>query len=118
MQFTGPLTAKGVEDTAFYIYYPLISHNEVGDSPSLQARTVEWFHEQMITRLQLQPMSINAGSTHDTKRGEDARMRVNVLSEFTTEWKELVLLWMDFNKPFYVVLKKISAPTVNDEYFI
>jgi (1->4)-alpha-D-glucan 1-alpha-D-glucosylmutase len=118
MQFTGPLTAKGVEDTTFYIHNHLLSHNEVGDSPALPAMTIDWFHDHMYTRLQQLPISVNAGSTHDTKRGEDARMRINVLSEFASEWKAHVLLWMEINRPYHLPVQTTSAPTINDEYFM
>ena len=93
MQFTGPLTAKGVEDTIFYTYNPLISHNEVGDSPERLGLSVEEFHDKMIYRSNHYPHALNATSTHDTKRGEDSRMRINLLSEYATEWTDLVGKW-------------------------
>lgn len=113
MQFTGPLTAKGVEDTTFYVYNALISHNEVGDSPSVPAISVDEFHNIMLARQQDSPLSLNATSTHDTKRGEDARMRINVLSEMTAEWRQKVKQWFDMNRPLHN-----GAVSVNDEYFI
>lgn len=114
MQFTGPLTAKGVEDTSFYVYNPLIAHNEVGDSPAEPAISVEKFHTIMSGRQQHNSLSLNATSTHDTKRGEDARMRINVLAELATEWKEKTKHWFDMNQS----LRENGAPSVNDEYFI
>ena len=81
MQFTGPLAAKGVEDTTFYVYNPLISHNEVGDAPAQLGISIQDFHNKMISRQQNNPYSLNGTSTHDTKRGEDGRMRINVLAE-------------------------------------
>lgn len=118
MQFTGPLTAKGVEDTTFYIYNPLISHNEVGDTPSLMGIGVDEFHTIMTNRLATNPYSMNSTATHDTKRGEDARMRLNVLCELTDEWKQLVAEWMKANKPVQGKTKNDVAPSVNDQYFL
>lgn len=117
MQFTGPLTAKGVEDTSFYIYNPLISHNEVGDSPKELGIAITDFHAKMITRQQQNPLSLNATSTHDTKRGEDARIRISMLSEFAEEWQELVNYWMKINRPLSRLEGQRSMPALNDEYF-
>lgn len=113
-QFTGPLAAKGVEDTSFYIFNRLISHNEVGDSPQNFGLSIEGFHEKMEQKKQDFPLSINATATHDTKRGEDARMRINVLSELGQEWFEKVEEWQGITRKF----KKDQIPDVNEEYFI
>jgi (1->4)-alpha-D-glucan 1-alpha-D-glucosylmutase len=118
MQFTGPLMAKGVEDTTFYVYNAMISHNEVGDDPSIPAITVKEFHAVMTARQQQNPLSLNATSTHDTKRGEDARMRLNILSELATEWQQKVKTWFDMNGPLHQPVNGNAAPSVNDEYFI
>jgi (1->4)-alpha-D-glucan 1-alpha-D-glucosylmutase len=118
MQFTGPLTAKGVEDTTFYVYNPLISHDEVGDEPSTLGISIQEFHRKMILRQATTPLSLNATATHDTKRGEDARLRLNVLSEMAEEWEENVRQWFSLNKRFHTVVKGKPAPTINDEYFI
>lgn len=118
MQFTGPLTAKGVEDTAFYNYNPLISHNEVGDSPSTLGQHIEEFHNKMLFRQKMHPHSLNATSTHDTKRGEDSRVRINLLSEFADEWMELFRQWHEVNLPFKKKIGNKEAPSVNGEYFI
>lgn len=118
MQFTGPLTAKGVEDTTFYIYNPLISHDEVGDSPSSLGMSVQRFHEKMQARQAGTPLSLNATATHDTKRGEDARIRINVLSRMPAAWKEHVTRWMEINQPFRTTVNGKTIPEVNDEYFI
>lgn len=118
MQFTGPLTAKGVEDTTFYIYNPLISHDEVGDDPSVLGTSVRDFHRKMIVRQQTMALSLNASATHDTKRGEDARVRLNVLSEIPDVWIAKVREWMSLNEPFHQVADGLSAPSVNDEYFL
>jgi (1->4)-alpha-D-glucan 1-alpha-D-glucosylmutase len=116
MQFTGPLTAKGVEDTTFYIYNPLISHDEVGDAPSTLGISINSFHAKMTQRLKTNPLSLNATATHDTKRGEDARMRLNILSEIPDIWMRHVGEWMQLNREFR--REGSDAPSVNDEYFI
>jgi len=117
-QFTGPLAAKGVEDTVFYIYNRLISHNEVGDCPNRFGISVKQFHESMKQRLKNLPLSINATSTHDTKRGEDARMRINVLSEIPDAWAKVVLKWKMLNERYKQKKSDVEMPCANDEYFI
>ena len=114
MQFTGPLMAKGVEDTLMYTYNRFIGHNEVGDSPEAFGSTAEEFHEQMQYRNGHWPLSINTTSTHDTKRGEDARARLNALTDFPEEWTALVQTWRKQNEK----LKHRAMPDANDEYFI
>ncbi|NJW53239.1 malto-oligosyltrehalose synthase [Salinimicrobium oceani] len=114
-QFTGPLAAKGVEDTSFYIFNELISHNEVGDSPENFGLSAEGFHKRMQLRLEDFPLSINATATHDTKRGEDSRMRLNVLSEVADEWFEKVAEWKAIAAE---IRKDKDAPDANEEYFI
>ncbi|HET7897502.1 MAG TPA: malto-oligosyltrehalose synthase, partial [Flavisolibacter sp.] len=114
MQFTGPLMAKGVEDTLMYTYNRLIAHNEVGDSPEAFGDTIEGFHQKMQSRQQAWPLSLNATSTHDTKRGEDSRARLNVLTDLPEEWFAKVTEWREMNKR----LKQAGAPDENDEYFV
>jgi (1->4)-alpha-D-glucan 1-alpha-D-glucosylmutase len=114
MQFTGPLTAKGVEDTTFYIYNPLISHDEVGDSPLTLGMTVNEFHKRMSVRQKSAPYSLNATATHDTKRGEDVRIRLNVLSDIPGRWEEVVKRWLTSNEQS----AGNGRPEMNDEYFI
>lgn len=114
-QFTGPLAAKGVEDTSFYIYNRLISHNEVGDTPANFGISTKDFHERMLYRKDHFPFSINTTATHDTKRGEDARMRINALSEHPDEWFGLVEQWNQANAP---LKRKKNVPDDNEEYFI
>ncbi len=118
MQFTGPLAAKGVEDTTFYVYNPLISHNEVGDSPSQLGITVQEFHGKMLSRQKNNPYSLNATSTHDTKRGEDGRMRINALAAMPDEWIKAVKNWRQTNASFVKKVNDKPAPSINDEYFI
>ena len=86
-QVLGPVMAKGVEDTAFYVYNRLVSLNEVGGEPQHFGTTVEAFHEQNAQRARHFPRSLLATSTHDTKRGEDARVRIDALSELPEEWR-------------------------------
>ena len=114
-QFTGPLAAKGVEDTTFYIFNELISHNEVGDSPENFGLSVAGFHKRMQIRMEDFPLSINATATHDTKRGEDSRMRLNVLSEIGQEWFDHVKKWKDIAKK---LRQDDAVPDTNEEYFI
>jgi len=118
MQFTGPLTAKGVEDTTFYVYNPLISHDEVGDAPSMLGISIQSFHSKMEQRAKNNPFSLNATATHDTKRGEDARLRLNILSEIPDEWAAQVKEWMNMNSQFIAEAEGKRMPTINDEYFI
>lgn len=114
MQFTGPLMAKGVEDTLMYTYNRFIGHNEVGDSPEFFGYTVNTFHELMTFRLKDWPHSMNASSTHDTKRGEDVRARLNVLTDLYEEWIALANKWRQENDS----LKTNGWPDANDEYLI
>ena len=118
MQFTGPLTAKGIEDTSFYTYNLFIAHNEVGDSPDYYGISHEEFHEAMMNRQKKFPLALNASSTHDTKRGEDFRARLNVLSDFASQWKTLILKWNSENKRYKTKIKNKECPSANDEYFI
>ncbi len=118
MQFTGPLAAKGVEDTTFYRYNPLISHNEVGDEPCVLGITTQTFHEKMQERQRRNPLSFNCTSTHDTKRGEDGRVRINIISELANEWAGLVKHWQEINEPIRRDIGEVRAPIVNDEYFL
>jgi len=114
MQFTGPLMAKGVEDTLMYTFNRFVGHNEVGDSPEFFGLTTSDFHQKMKDRQRYDPLSMNATSTHDTKRGEDVRSRLNVLTELAAEWIETVQKWRQLNEE----CKTNDAPDANDEYFI
>ncbi|MEP7153620.1 MAG: malto-oligosyltrehalose synthase, partial [Nitrospira sp.] len=89
-QTTSPVTAKGIEDTAFYIYNRLISLNEVGGEPAQFGLSVEAFHKRLRERRANWPYSMLATSTHDTKRGEDVRARINVLSEIPDRWRSAI----------------------------
>ncbi|TSD65015.1 malto-oligosyltrehalose synthase [Inquilinus sp. KBS0705] len=114
MQFSGPLMAKGVEDTLMYTYNRFIDHNEVGDSPHTFGLPVDDLHALMMQRRLQWPLSLNATATHDTKRGEGARARLNVLSNLSDEWIKKVTEWQTMNAE----LKVGGAPDNNDEYFI
>ncbi|HEY1114210.1 MAG TPA: malto-oligosyltrehalose synthase, partial [Chitinophagaceae bacterium] len=114
MQFSGPLMAKGVEDTLMYTFQRFIAHNEVGDAPDAFGYTPGEFHQRMARRQERWPLSLNATSTHDTKRGEDVRARLNVLTDLPELWLKTVEEWRQLNAP----LKEGGAPDLNDEYFI
>ncbi|MBI3048524.1 MAG: malto-oligosyltrehalose synthase [Acidobacteria bacterium] len=115
-QFTAPVQAKGVEDTAFYRYHVLISANEVGGHPGRLSVTTAEFHEANRQRLREWPLELLATSTHDTKRGEDARARINVLSELSDAWARGVAQWMRINGRHRTRLHGARAPDRNDEY--
>ena len=117
-QFTGPLMAKGFEDTVLYIYNRLLSLNEVGGSPDRFGNTLEDFHRFSEKRAALWPHSMNGTTSHDTKRGEDVRARLNVLSEIPEEWERRIRLWNGLNRSKKRRVNGIWAPDRNDEYFL
>ncbi|WKZ33555.1 MAG: malto-oligosyltrehalose synthase [Thermodesulfobacteriota bacterium] len=117
-QFTGPLMAKGIEDTLFYVYNRLISLNEVGSSPGQFGMTLEEFHSRNRRAAEERPHSMNATSTHDTKRGEDARARINVLSELPGEWEAALRRWSAVNRKKKQRAGGLGVPDRNDEYFL
>ena len=117
-QFTGPLTAKGVEDTAFYVFNRLISLNEVGGDPSAFGTSLEAYHRSNTGSAVHWPNSMLATATHDTKRGEDARARINVLSEIPAEWEGKIKRWTKFNRKYKRRIGGGLAPDRNDEYFL
>jgi (1->4)-alpha-D-glucan 1-alpha-D-glucosylmutase len=116
-QFSGPVMAKGFEDTFLYVYNRLISLNEVGGSPAMFGVGLERFHGFNARRMELWPQSLNATSTHDTKRGEDARARLNVLSEVPEEWQKALQSWARLNRRKKKKINGLRVPTKNDEYF-
>ena len=118
-QLTGSIVAKGLEDTALYVYYPLLSLNEVGGRPSLSSIVSrEEFYALMQERLRRWPHSLNATSTHDTKRSEDIRARLNVLSEMPEEWEQQVAKWAACNEKHKQVIEGHKVPDANEEYLI
>jgi (1->4)-alpha-D-glucan 1-alpha-D-glucosylmutase len=117
-QLTGPVMAKSMEDTAFYRYNRLISLNEVGGEPNHFGVSPAAFHHVLQQQLRRHPASMLATSTHDHKRGEDVRARLNVLSELPLEWRRQVGRWARLNR-----LKRRGAadqriPGRNDEYLL
>jgi (1->4)-alpha-D-glucan 1-alpha-D-glucosylmutase len=117
-QLSGPATAKGVEDTAFYNYHRLVSLNEVGSEPSDFGLTREQFHAHNRTVAEWWPHSLLATSTHDTKRGEDTRARINVLSEMPQRWQAAIEQWRSLNASGKTHLPTGPAPDANDEYLL
>lgn len=117
-QMTGPLMAKGLEDTALYIYNPLLSLNEVGGNPGHFGISAAHFHAFNQHKCDRWLHSMNATATHDTKRGEDVRARLNVLSELPQEWEEQVRTWNQLNQSKKTQVKGKSLPDRNDEYFL
>lgn len=115
-QFTGPVMAKGLEDTAFYVYNRLISLNEVGGSPDRFGISIEAFHGQNIERNKFWPHAMLSSSTHDSKRSEDARARINVLSEIPSEWRKAVFRWSKLNKKKKPAVDGLPVPDRNEEY--
>jgi (1->4)-alpha-D-glucan 1-alpha-D-glucosylmutase len=113
-QLTGPASAKGVEDTAFYRYLRFVSLNEVGGNPEQFGVSVEAFHRYNEHKENRWPHSLLATSTHDTKRGEDVRARLNVLSEMPAEWHRQVQQWSDWNRHF----RTEGMPDSRDEYLL
>ncbi|MBX3331500.1 MAG: malto-oligosyltrehalose synthase [Nitrospira sp.] len=117
-QTTSPVTAKGIEDTVFYRYNRLLSLNEVGGEPQQFGITPEVFHRRMVDRQARWPKALSATATHDTKRGEDARARLNVLSEIPDEWKARVTRWAKLNAKHRAKQESEEIPDANDEYLL
>ncbi len=117
-QFSGPVMAKGFEDTALYLYHRLISLNEVGGNPASPGLTPEEFHRRNRSRQALNPHGISAASTHDTKRSEDVRARINVLSEIPGAWAQKVEQWRRWNHNKKRAVSNSPVPGANLEYFI
>ena len=117
-QFTGPVMAKSLEDTAFYRYHRLLAFNEVGGDPAASALSPDAFHQMMRTRAEEWPHGMTATATHDTKRGEDARARLIALSEITGEWTSAVARWKILNAPHLVIEGEMRAPSATFEYML
>lgn len=117
-QCTGPVMAKGVEDTAFYIYNRLLSINEVGGDPEEFGVSLTAFHKGNSQRREAWPYSLLTTSTHDTKRSEDVRARINVLSEIPSEWKACLSRWRKLNKKKKLLVDDQLVPDRNDEYLL
>ncbi len=117
-QLTGPVMAKGVEDTAFYQYNRLLSLNEVGSDPSEFGTTVADFHQDCVARARRWPSAMLSSSTHDTKRSEDVRTRISALTELPREWRTAVNRWTRMNRRHKTRLYGQAAPDRNDEYHL
>ncbi|HEX2281208.1 MAG TPA: malto-oligosyltrehalose synthase, partial [Thermomicrobiales bacterium] len=115
-QLTGPVMAKGVEDTAFYRYNRLVALNEVGSDPAAFGTSVAEFHRANAERARRWPHGLLTSSTHDTKRSEDVRARIAVLSELPREWRAAVNRWSRLNRRAKTRVEGASAPDRNDEY--
>jgi (1->4)-alpha-D-glucan 1-alpha-D-glucosylmutase len=117
-QYTPPVTAKGLEDTSFYRHHELVSLNEVGGDPRCFGISLEDFHAANQERASRWPRAMLTTSTHDTKRGEDVRARIDVLSEIPGDWQERVQAWAKLNRRFKVTVAERPAPTANHEYLL
>jgi (1->4)-alpha-D-glucan 1-alpha-D-glucosylmutase len=117
-QVTSPVTAKGIEDTALYIYNRLVSLNEVGGEPDHFGITPAALHEWLLERAQRWPHGLSTTSTHDTKRSEDVRARLNVLSELAGPWKHATSRWARTNRRGRSTIDAQSYPSRNEEYLL
>ena len=118
-QLTGPVMAKGMEDTACYVFNRFIAVNEVGGSPKQFGISPEEFHAGNLKRAESWPYSMLATSTHDTKRSEDVRARLDVLSEMPKTWAAHALRWRRANRLRKRMLPDgRQAPDANEEYFL
>ncbi len=113
-QFIAPVTAKGIEDTAFYCFNRFLSLNEVGGNPGHFGASVDRFHKNRLETRKKWPYSLLTSSTHDTKRSEDARARLNVLSEMPDTWCSVVQRWSEMNRKH----KVNDFPEANTEYLL
>ena len=115
-QVSSPVMAKGVEDTAYYRYFPLSSLNEVGDDPAGRSISLDDFHRENAARHADWPGSMLATTTHDTKRSEDTRARIDVLSEVPQDWARAVNRWARLNRRHLREVDGMAAPSREDEY--
>ncbi len=113
-QFTGPAMAKGVEDTVFYSFDRMVSLNEVGGDPGVFGISVEQFHQCCVETQRSHPHTMLCSSTHDTKRSEDVRTRLDVLSEIPDDWSNAVNQWAAINDKY----KEKTCPDRKTEYFV
>jgi (1->4)-alpha-D-glucan 1-alpha-D-glucosylmutase len=117
-QVTSPVTAKGIEDTALYIYNRLVSLNDVGSEPVHFGVAPDALHKWMTDRVEHSPHALSATSTHDTKRSEDVRARINVLSELPDAWKQATTRWARSNRRGRSTIDGESYPSRNEEYLL
>jgi (1->4)-alpha-D-glucan 1-alpha-D-glucosylmutase len=117
-QFTGPLMAKAMEDTAFYRHHRLLALNEVGGDPAAGALTLAEFHARQEKRARSGAAGLTATATHDTKRGEDARVRIMALSELAYDWDAAVRNWRAINAPLLRDIDGKRCPSAPHEYML
>lgn len=118
-QLTSPVMAKGVEDTALYEFNRLVSLNEVGGDPTRACGQADRLHSFLQARAVTYPNALSPLSTHDTKRGEDVRARINVLSQIPAEWGQRIRYWCELNRLHKIEIEDgLFAPDPNEEYFI
>lgn len=117
-QYSSPVMAKGLEDTSFYIYNPLVSLNEVGGDPRRFGVSPAAFHHANQDTVRRWPHTMLSTSTHDTKRSEDVRARINVLSEMPDTWRAALARWGRLNRSRKLKLDEGTAPSRNDEYLL
>ena len=117
-QLTAPVMAKGVEDTSFYVYNRLISLNDVGGDPATFGYGVNAFHGASSDRAQKWPHTMLATSTHDNKRSEDVRARIDAISEAPDVWRLQLRRWSRMNRARKREVDDEAAPSRNDEYLL
>src|SRR5207248_5493642 len=117
-QTTGPVMAKGLEDTVFYIYNRLAALNEVGGEPQQFGQSVETFHERNLARHRDWPATLLATSTHDTKRSEDVRARLISISEISELWRRALQRWRIANRRWKKMVNEAEAPDADEEYLL
>jgi (1->4)-alpha-D-glucan 1-alpha-D-glucosylmutase len=117
-QLSAPVMAKGVEDTAFYRYNRLVSLNDVGGDPAEFGFLFARFHRASAHRAKRWPHTMLATSTHDNKRSEDVRQRINVISELVGEWRLRLRKWQRMNAGKKTEIDGVPAPSANDEYLL
>jgi (1->4)-alpha-D-glucan 1-alpha-D-glucosylmutase len=117
-QATGPIMAKGLEDTVFYIYNRLTALNEVGGEPQQFGLTIDTFHERNLDRQRHWPSTLLATSTHDTKRSEDVRARMVAISEIPELWRRSLHRWRMTNRRWKRTINDLEAPDANEEYLL
>jgi (1->4)-alpha-D-glucan 1-alpha-D-glucosylmutase len=115
-QVSGPVTAKACEDTAFYRYFRLLALNEVGGDPRRFGMSAAAFHHLMAERVRLLPRAMVTTATHDTKRGEDSRLRIALLAEMSREWGRRVAQWLRLNRRHRTEIDGEPVPDRNIEY--
>lgn len=117
-QLSGPIMAKSVEDTAYYRYYPLASLNEVGGDPEQFGVSIHFFHRKNLIRQTFWPHALLATSTHDNKRSEDVRARLNALSEIPVQWQGAIRRWRQMNRNRKGTVAGLEVPSANEEYLL